>query len=327
MVQRYGPFVRLWGIQNAQLPEVTATAEELTPLLTSILLEAVPFIDDVPSAKQSPYTSSWQTKGSRNFPHSEAPVYLYERTVSAKELREVARENHLPGPSTTPKLEPETWFLRRSVHADSATTGTASWQEWYKCFKESHAETEREFTPTVLSTRLEREWDCRGVEVDVDGETWGDWTLRLEESVHKMPTPLRNRVFPVLQATASVLGKRKFMVVQIAARDVTGMGMGAGEGRQGESVCAAYTSIERLKDNGEGIEWVMGTTSDAKGLLPPWVQRMALPGMIAKDVDMFLGWIATKRQQGLGQDGEQDGGNDGVMRDGAQPRAPESQVP
>jgi hypothetical protein len=153
MVQKYGPFVRLWGIQNAQLPAVAATAEELTPFLTAILLEAVPFIDDVPSAKQSPYTSSWQTKGSRNFPHSEAPVYLYERTVSAKELCEVARENHLPGLSTTPKLEPETWFLRRSVHADSATKGTASWQEWYKCFKESHAETEREFTPTVLSTR------------------------------------------------------------------------------------------------------------------------------------------------------------------------------
>jgi hypothetical protein len=141
-----------------------------------------------------------------------------------------------------------------------------------------------------------------------------------------MPTPLRNRVFPVLQATASVLGKRKFIVVQIAARDVTGMGMGAGEARQGENVCAAYTSIERLKDNGEGVEWAMGTTSDAKGVLPQWVQRMALPGMIAKDVETFLAWIATKRQHGQGQDGEQDGGNDGITRDDVRTRAPASQV-
>ena len=291
MVEKYGPLVRLWGIQNAQLPPRNATGAELTPLLTSILLEAVPFIADVPSATQSPYTSSWKTKGSRHFPHSESSVFLYERTVPAEALHEVAREHHLPGLSGA-RLQPETWFLRRSVHEDSATEGTASWDEWVKCFKTSHAETEREFTPSVLSTRMDREWDCQGVEVDLDGETWGDWTLKLEESVHKMPTPLRNRVFPVLQATASVLGKRRFIVVQIAAGEAMGVGEAA---RRGGDVCGAYTSVEQLRETGDGIEWIMGTTSDAKGMLPAWVQRMATPGMVAKDVDMFLSWIAAHR--------------------------------
>lgn len=321
MVEKYGPLVRLWGIQNAQLPAPAATGEELAQLLTSILLEAVPFIADVPSAKQSPYTSSWKTKGSRHFPYSEAPVFLYERTVPADTLQEVAREHHLPGISTAPKLQPETWFLRRSVHADVAATGTASWDEWVKCFKASHAEVEREFTPSVLSTRVDREWDCRGVEVDLDGETWADWTLKLEESVHKMPAPLRNRVFPVLQATAAVRGRRKFLVVQIGAGDVTG---GAGEARRGENVCGAYTSIEMLRDTGDGTEWIMGTTSDAKGVLPAWVQRMATPGMVAKDVDMFLSWIARQRRRQDDGGWRQNGVKDDDMKNGAQRQPPVS---
>ncbi|POR36430.1 Uncharacterized protein TPAR_03377, partial [Tolypocladium paradoxum] len=41
----------------------------------------------------------------------------------------------------------------------------------------------------------------------------------------------------------------------------------------------------------------MGTASDARGVLPAWVQRMAVPGQIAKDVDMFLGWIAEERKK------------------------------
>ncbi|KAL6869274.1 hypothetical protein ACO1O0_000598 [Amphichorda felina] len=310
MVDKYGPLVRLWGIQNAQLPARNATAQELTRLLTSILLEAVPFISDVPSAAVSPYASSWKTKGSRHFPHSEAPVFLYERTVPAEALHEVAREHHLPGPSSATRLQPETWFLRRSVHDDSARAGTASWDEWVRCFKASHAETERAFTPSVLSTRADREWDCRGVEVDLDGETWGDWTLKLEESVHKMPAPLRNRVFPVLQATTSVLGKQRFLVVQIAA----GEAMGVVEARRGGDVCGAYTSIEQLRDTGEGIEWVMGTASDAKGVLPAWVQRMATPGMVAKDVDLFLSWVAThRREEDDGDIAKDDGTHNGSV--------------
>lgn len=307
MTGGYGPFVRLWGIQPSQLPSPAATGQELVPLLTSILLEAGPFIADVPSADQSPHTSSWQTKGSREFPHSKAPVYLYERHVPGEALEEVAKQHHLPG-LTDGKMQDETWFLRRSVHEDRAVEGAASWDEWVRCFKKDHAQAEKEFTPTVMETHVEREWDCSGVSIELEGETWGDWTLKLEESTHKMPTPLKPRVFPVLQATTSITsgGPRKFMVVQIAAGDA----YEAEETKRDQSVRGKYTSVERVRDVGNGeCEWIMGTTSDAKGVLPHWVQRMATPSHVAKDVELFLSWIAKKRREGDGvvKNGETNG--------------------
>lgn len=293
MAADYGHLVRLWGIHPSQLPQQTATPEELKSFLTSILLEAAPFIVDVPSAKHSPFTSAWQSVGSRSFKHSKSPVHLYERRVPVDALQSAAKSHDLPQLKDG-KMQPERWYLRRSVHEDAMTPGTASWSEWVRCFKERHAEAERDFTPTVLSTRVEREWDCRGLEIELDGESWVDWTLKLEESVHKLPVPLNKRVFPVLQVTAAAREGRHIMIVQIAA---AAAGSAEAEGvTDSGHVRGAYTSIERLRETSEGIEWVMGTTSDAKGALPMKVQDMAMPGPIAKDVDMFLSWIAKHRQ-------------------------------
>jgi hypothetical protein len=60
---------------------------------------------------------------------------------------------------------------------------------------------------------------------------------------------------------------------------------------------AAYVSIERIRilpSSGE-IEWIMATASDAKGVLPQWMQNMAVPGQVAHDVDLFLKWIPSQR--------------------------------
>jgi hypothetical protein len=62
-------------------------------------------------------------------------------------------------------------------------------------------------------------------------------------------------------------------------------------------VMAAYTSIERIRilpTNGD-VEWIMATASDAGGVLPQWMQNLAVPSAVAKDVEMFLSWIATQR--------------------------------
>lgn len=48
---------------------------------------------------------------------------------------------------------------------------------------------------------------------------------------------------------------------------------------------AAYVSVERIRflpSNGE-IEWIMATASDAGGVLPQFIQNLAVPGAIAKD--------------------------------------------
>ena len=52
-----------------------------------------------------------------------------------------------------------------------------------------------------------------------------------------------------------------------------------------------------MEESGD-IEWIMATASDAKGVLPMWVQNRAVPGQIAKDVPNFLTWAAREREKG-----------------------------
>jgi hypothetical protein len=299
MGEKHGHLVRLWGIHESQFPSKDAHGDDLKPFLTSILGEALPFINDLPPASAPTAASPLKQKTVKKLPNSAAPVTLYERTVSAEDLQLVAKEKNLPHLNGA-KVQPETWFLRRSVHEDAATKGTADWDEWVRSFKEGHADTEKEFTPTVMSTKLEQQWDCSGVEIQIGQDTWENLTLKLEQSVHKLPAPLKNRVFPVVQVTASARGRRDFVVAQIAARDLQA------EKREDDGlVRAAYTSVERLRELKEGkpgIEWVMGTASDARGVLPAWMQKMAVPGAVAKDVDMFLDWISKERKTPKKQD-------------------------
>ncbi|KPM38921.1 hypothetical protein AK830_g7625 [Neonectria ditissima] len=305
MGEEYGPLVRLWGIHPSQLPPTGATGDDLKPLLISILKEALPFLNVAPA--QSPDALSlWKPKSTKTFPHSAAAVRLYERTVPTEQLRAVVKEHHPPGVDGS-HVSAETWALRQSIHEDAATAGTASWAEFVRCFKERHAEAEVAFTPNILSTAVRREWDCSGVEVEAEagGSTWVDWTLRSEESMHQLPAPLNKRVFPVIQATAAMRGRREFLVVQIAAQpeeDKAGTGHGG-------TVRAAYTSVETARETADGkLEWTMGTASNAGGVLPAWMQRMAVPGQIAKDVDMFLHWVSTEREK---KGSEILGGNEG----------------
>lgn len=43
------------------------------------------------------------------------------------------------------------------------------------------------------------------------------------------------------------------------------------------------------------IEWIMATTSDAKGWLPMWAQKMGVPGAVVKDVGLFVKWVSEHR--------------------------------
>ncbi|PSR73513.1 hypothetical protein BD289DRAFT_242174, partial [Coniella lustricola] len=79
-------------------------------------------------------------------------------------------------------------------------------------------------------------------------------------------------------------------------------------------VVGMYASVEKVtrrgrrRSGGGGgermIDWTMATTSDACGVLPLWVQTKAVPGQIAKDVGLFLGWVAGERERGKGATSE-----------------------
>jgi len=174
---------------------------------------------------------------------------------------------------------------------------TASFEEFRYSFKEHHAESEKEFTPTVIGAREAMRWNTSGIEVDVHGERWNNITVTVEEMKHKIdPKPLKNRNFPVVQVTADLAGSQEFVVVSIPLTDFEKSPY-AEYARDKSLVVAAYTSIERIRilpANGD-VEWIMGTASDAGGLLPQWMQNLAVPSAIAKDVSMFLAWIPTTR--------------------------------
>ncbi len=292
MAQNLGPLVHLWGIDPSQVPAQTASGAELTPLLTGLLTEALPFISDLPAGQDSS-RSSWKFRKTYSYASSAASVDVFEKKIAADAMRRVAADHKDQLPQVT-KTGAETWFLRRSVHADAAQPRTASWDEFVASFQRHHAESEMAFTETVVATTPRRAWDCASVAIQVGDDTWVDWTLKLEESVHRLPFPLQKRVFPVLQATAAVAGRREFVVVQVFYT-----GGPAADNAQG-TVTGAYTSIERIRELPDGdqkqIEWVMGTASDAMGILPEFVQVLATPDMVPKDVDFFLSWVAGQRK-------------------------------
>jgi hypothetical protein len=303
MADQLGPLVRLWGLSTAQLPPTTAAADDLAPFLISILQEAVPFIDSVtpknPDAGPPGWDKLWKAKGIKSYPNSTAKVEVRERVVPVPELELIVARNGLEH-GQDGKIPPETWACRRSVHEDNAKNGTACWDEFVRCFKERHAESEEEFTPTVIGAREAMVWDCSGVEMEEGGERWGDFTLKVEETKHKIGTPLKNRTFPTLQMTASAAGSQEFLVVSIAITDFASSAQ-AQFAREKGVIVGAYTSVERIRKlpaSGD-IEWIMATASDARGSLPLWLQAKAVPGQIAKDVQLFLVWIDGERVKNL----------------------------
>lgn len=338
-----GPLIRLWGLTTAQLPDPAETPDNLAPFLISILQEAVPFIDSVApkdawagvesggnelsTAEASANLAAgarpcWKPKGSKSYPDSAAKVHLTERVIDSSDLEMVAGRSVVP-PSARlrhdARIPPETWICRRSLHADSDSPGgkSASWAEFRDAIKDRHAESEEAFTPSVVGARAAVVWDCGGTEAVEGGETWGNFTLRVEEVRHRIGKPvMKDRVFPVLQMTCSAMDvpgeggtvdaaavsrreKAEFLVVSITVADF-GTASPHAEFSKGKGVVVgAYASVERIRKMNWGnrdIEWIMTTASDARGVLPMWVQTMAVPGQIARDVPLFLSWIAKERK-------------------------------
>jgi hypothetical protein len=307
-----GPWVRLEGISISTLPPggkgvvptypISSTEKftdgsgstappDLKTFITSVLTESIPFIDGV--APKSGSQSTWKTKGSpKKYASSEAPVHLYERTVAGKDLDKVEGMSKFSA-----DRKDETWFCRRSCHRNKAEKGTASWDEFTRCLKQHHAESEDAFTPTVIGAREAMKWDTTGIEVEVHGGRWNNITVAVEEMKHKIdPKPLKNRTFPVVQIAAALAGTEEFLVVSMPLTDF-GKSPYAEFARDKSLVVAAYAAIERVRvlpTNGD-VEWIMATASDAGGVLPQWMQNLAVPGAVAKDVELFMSWIPSQR--------------------------------
>ncbi|KAF6844719.1 hypothetical protein CMUS01_00785 [Colletotrichum musicola] len=292
--ENLGPLVRLWGLRTEQLPAPSATAADLAPFLIAVLQEAVPFIDAVAPKDGTARPGEWKAKGTKSFPESTAPVELYERVIPVAELEKEAARNQL----SIDVAAAETWACRRSVHKDRPGKGTAAWEEFVKCFKDDHVEAEKAFTPNVMEAREALAWDCNGVTIEEGGLAWEDFKISVSEIKHKLGMPLKNRVFPELIISAKARDVDEFIVVSVTVSDLATSDYG-GLAKEKGVVIGAYASVERLRRLPTGaIEWIMATASDAKGILPAWIQAKAVLGVVAKDVALFLGWIAEEREKG-----------------------------
>lgn len=289
-----GPLVRRWGLPVKQLPSATAGIDELKPLVASILKEALPFIDSAAPKVASDAKKLWKSKGAKSSSDSTAKVEVLKRVILVKDLHAVASKYGVEA-----KVEEETWAARLSVHEDAPKKGTASWDEFDHSFHLAHGKTEMAFTPDVISANEAQRWDCTGIELEEAGQSWDSLSLVVEEMRHKVGRPiLKDRTFPVLQLSCAVKegsGAPEFVIVSIPVPDFATSDKANLSKEKGAQI-AFYVSVERIRklENGN-IEWLLGTASDAAGILPLWVQDLALPGIVWKDVPMFLGWIAKER--------------------------------
>ena len=65
-------------------------------------------------------------------------------------------------------------------------------------------------------------------------------------------------------------------------------------------VYGQYASVEKVSREKKSSQdkavnhWVMALLSDAKGVLPGFVQKKAIPGEIVKDVEYVYGFVGKK---------------------------------
>jgi hypothetical protein len=222
-------------------------------------------------------------------------------------------------------IGPEHWFTRRSIHKnisskDTQQPGHAQWQEFVFGLRDNHSKHEEEFTPTLFDARKVVDWAGQVRKLEEEGslnrEGYRDATMSIYEMCHEVPKPLSPRMFAVLVITASVVGQRwmesgdeeQFVAVTVpvylppgtkAAFYSSFRNYKEGENEKQKShvvqglYCAVETCTLRKKGDSEEVDWIMGTASDAKGNLPMFIQKLALPGAVPKDVSYFMKWIKT----------------------------------
>ncbi|KAL8675333.1 MAG: hypothetical protein Q9168_000290 [Polycauliona sp. 1 TL-2023] len=280
------------------------TADQRPPIrafIKAILDAAVVFIDDT-------LPTTFKEHSNKPSMAAKTRVELLQRTISAKELSKVDWQGSEVPRHPPANVASETWFARRSHHANQQADHTAQFFEFDHGLRIRHCEHEGEYTPEIYDTYRVLDWEISDALARVESgfTDYQNITMSIFEMCHKLPFPLSTRVFSVLVITATT-GREDFIVVQLPVEIDTlkeafySNGRNITEGssalKRKKPIMGQYTSIERCikRPISNDIEWTMATTSDAKGWLPMWAQKMGVPGAIAKDVDFLMNWIREKR--------------------------------
>ncbi|KAL8781148.1 MAG: hypothetical protein Q9213_006148 [Squamulea squamosa] len=231
-----------------------------------ILDSAVVFID-----KTMP--STFKASSEKPFMPAKSRVQLLRRDISAQAISTVDWLGSRIPRHPPAKLTSEAWFARRSRHANQQAENTANFSEFDYGLRVDHCQHEGEYTPDVFDTHKVLEWTVPQASIEQEAN-FADY---------------KDVSMSILVITAKT-GSEEFIVVQLPVEIGSVQGAFYSNGRnlkEGSSalkrkkpIRGIYTSIER----------------DAKGWLPMWAQKMAVPGAIAKDVDFVMKWIREKRK-------------------------------
>lgn len=133
--------------------EEEASRPELEDFLHSILTETVTF-----TTQTIPQTFTANPK-LRASPPSTAKVQLLTTQKTTDTKQDGEREG-------------EYWVCRKSIHADAAQKGTATWTEFENGLRRNHSENEMAYTPSVAAVEHLVQWpvqeEVRGGWRDVD---------------------------------------------------------------------------------------------------------------------------------------------------------------
>lgn len=280
-----GPLLRMRALDIQKIPahpdlaSQQKSAPDITTFAANALKEASTFI-----TAYLPQHFSIKTE-SKQSPPSTAPVKVYSHDITTA---------FLPAEIGADSADTESWFARTSTHQNEATSGTASWEEFDSGLRVNHSQHEKDYTPGVLDAHEIMNWNTQleSSQREIDG--WEDVEVSIMEMMHSIPSPLNNRVFPVLVITAKK--ESEFIVVQIP---VATKGLPNAKYHNVPKVTGGmYVSVEHgeLVEGETKVQWQMATASDAKGNLPMWAQKMGVPGAIVKDVGFFIEWCDKRRK-------------------------------
>jgi hypothetical protein len=118
--------------------------------------------------------------------------------------------------------------------------------------------------------------------------------VQLPLNLSTFPTPILSRSHSHASITSTSAPDKKLVYqnddVNATSEQKSRNGREVVEGR--------YVSWERIRKVDEvKTEWVMRTGSDAGGVLPVWMQKLGVPGAIAKDVPLAVKF-AVEREEG-----------------------------
>lgn len=317
-------------------PFLTALLNEAVPLITSAAIASSSSSSS--SASSSPSSTeqvkAWKSKGIKRLSASDAPVTLTERVIhntttttnsTSSDIWACRHSIHTDAARKGTASWEEFVHWVRDEHAASEEAFTPA-VLGHRVVAQWEGEGVKGVGDIQVGGAGEEE------------STWHGFRILLVEMKHKLPPPLQPRVFPVLQVIASSSGgggavqegegegegreqDEAFLVISIPIADwppqanasksadwaTTASSSGCFAADKGV-VVGRYVSVEKVvrrvknqgaeEQGGKTIEWTMATASDARGVLPLWVQTKAVPGQIAKDVGMFLGWVDGTRQEG-----------------------------